>query len=338
MKKHLFTLVTLFCIQLSIAQLGGRTLYSFLNLQQSPRQAALGGKVFTYYDYDSNQVFYNPASLNEQMKNRASANYSNYLGEITYGTGSYTFGIGKKKRLFHVGFSFLNYGDIDGYDELGNQTGTFKASDAAFQVGYADSIPNTSWKVGANLKYITSTIEAYSSSALATDIALFNVNKESGLNYGLFFRNIGFQIKPFESEKENLPFEIAFGISQKLKHLPLRWHFTFDNLQKWDISYKNPNRSETSLDGTVKEENVGFLNNFTRHIILGAELFPEKAISIRLGYNFRKGQELNIVDQRSFSGLTLGFGIRYNSFRFDFSHARYSVAANATMVGVMLKL
>ena len=34
------------------SQIGGKAVYQFLNLAQSPRQAALGGKTVTVVDYD----------------------------------------------------------------------------------------------------------------------------------------------------------------------------------------------------------------------------------------------------------------------------------------------
>jgi len=113
------------------------------------------------------------------------------------------------------------------------------------------------------------------------------------------FRNIGYQIKPYETTRENLPFEITAGISQLVENVPIRWHITFENLQQWKIAFANPNRAQGSLDGTSEEEKVTFFNNALRHVIMGAELFPEKAFNIRLGYNFRRGQELNIIESNS---------------------------------------
>ena len=71
---------------------------------------------------------------------------------------------------------------------------------------------------------------------------------------------------------------------------------------------------------------------------MGAELFPEKAFNIRLGYNFRRGQELNIIDQRNFSGISAGFSLRFNTVRIDYSYARYTVAANSSIFGVTINL
>ena len=45
-------------------QIGGKSVYQFLNLVTSPRQASLGGKIITIYDNDVNQVHFNPATIN----------------------------------------------------------------------------------------------------------------------------------------------------------------------------------------------------------------------------------------------------------------------------------
>ena len=71
---------------------------------------------------------------------------------------------------------------------------------------------------------------------------------------------------------------------------------------------------------------------------MGAELFPEKTFNIRLGYNFRRGQELNIIDQRNFLVFQQGFSLRFNTVRIDYSYARYTVAANSSIFGVTINL
>lgn len=320
------------------AQIGGKSVYQFLNLVQSPRQAALGGKTVTIVDYDVNQAFFNPATINAKMHNQLSTSYSNYFGEVTYGTAAYAYTYDRHVQTFHVGANYVNYGNFDGYDEFGNETESFTGSEGALSFGYSYNIPWTNFYAGANVKLITSALESYNSFGAATDIGFLYVDDRNDINYGLSFRNIGYQIKPYETTRENLPFEITAGISQLVENVPIRWHLTLENLQQWKIAFVNPNRAQGSLDGTLEEEKVGFLNNALRHVIVGAELFPEKAFNIRLGYNFRRGQELNIIDQRNFSGIAAGFSLRFNKVRFDFSHSRYTVAANSSIFGLMINL
>ncbi|HEU4497178.1 MAG TPA: type IX secretion system protein PorQ, partial [Flavobacterium sp.] len=187
-------------------------------------------------------------------------------------------------------------------------------------------------------KLISSTLESYSSFGAAADIGALYVDDKNDINIGLAVRNIGFQIKPYQDNNEELPMEIVAGISQELENVPIRWHLTLENLQQWKIAFSNPNRAKSSLDGESTEEKVGFLNNALRHVIIGAELFPARSFSLRLGYNFRRAEELRIVEQRNFSGISAGLGLRFNNIRFDYSYSRYTAAANTSLFGLMINL
>jgi hypothetical protein len=320
------------------SQIGGKYVYQFLNLAQSARQAALGGKTVTVVDYDVNQAFYNPATINEKMGNRLSTNFGNYYGEVTYGTAAYAYTHDQHLQTFHAGVSYINYGSFEGRDELGNPTSDFTGSEAALSLGYAYNLPWTNMYIGVNAKLISSTLESYNSWGAAADLGLLYIDTQNDINYGLAVRNIGAQITPYADTREKLPLSIDAGISQLLENVPIRWHMTFENLQQWNIAFSNPNRAQGSLDGSSQEEKVSFFNNALRHLILGAELFPEKGFNIRLGYNFRRGEELRIIEQRHFSGISVGFGLRIGKIKFDYSYARYTLAANTSLFGLMIDL
>ena len=320
------------------SQIGGKYVYQFLNLAQSPRQAALGGKTVTVVDHDVNQAFYNPATINEKMHNRLSASYGSYFGEVSYGTAAYAYTYDRHLQTFHAGVSYINYGTFEGRDELGDLTSDFTGSEAALSLGYAYNLPWTDMYIGANAKLISSTLESYNSWGAAVDLGFLYVDVDNDINYGLSVRNIGFQIKPYADTREELPLSIDAGISQLMENVPIRWHLTLENLQQWNIAFSNPNRAEGNLDGGSKEEKVSFFNNALRHVIIGAELFPEKGFNIRLGYNFRRAEELRIVDQRHFSGISAGFGLRFGKVKLDYSYSRYTVAANTSLFGLTIDL
>ncbi|MFN3942329.1 MAG: type IX secretion system protein PorQ [Flavobacterium sp.] len=320
------------------AQIGGQSVYQFLNLMSSPRQAALGGKVLTFYDYDVNQGLFNPATINNDMHNQLSVNYSNLFGEVTYGTASYAYMYDRHVNTFHAGVQYINYGTFDGRDENGNNTGTFSGSEAALSVGYAYNFPFTNWYVGANAKLITSSLESYTSFGGALDIGILYRWEEYSTDFTLVVRNFGTQFTTYAGLRENMPFEILLGISQELEHVPIRWHLTFENLQQWQVAFANPARAQGTLDGGQIEERVGFVNNLLRHTIFGIELFPDRGFNLRVGYNFRRAEELSIVDQRTFSGISLGFGLKMNKIRFNYAYARYTAAANSSMFGMTINL
>ena len=338
MFKNRYLFILLLAATASFGQIGGKYTYQFLNLVTSPRQAALGGKIVTLYDYDVNQGIYNPATINPEMDNHLSANYGSYFGEVTYGTAAYAYTYDRHVQTFHAGVNYVNYGDFEGYDELGTSTGTFSGSEIALSFGYAYNIPYTDIHVGANAKLISSTLESYNSLGAALDLGAIYIDEDNDINIGLAIRNLGTQLTTYAGTNEPLPLEVIAGISQEVENVPIRWHVTLENLQQWNIAFSNPNRAEENLEGGATEEKVTFFNNALRHVILGAELFPGKAFNIRAGYNFRRGSELSITDKRSFAGISAGFSLRFNKLRFDYSYSRYTLAASTSLFGVMINL
>ena len=320
------------------AQLGGNATYQFLNLMSSPRQAALGGKIITNVDYDVTQGLYNPATINLEMDNQLALNYANYLGDISYGTAAYAYTIDRRVQTFHAGITYVNYGSFDGYDENGNSTGTFTGNETALSFGYAFQIGFSDFYAGANIKLISSKLEQYSSLGGALDFGLIYINEYLEFNAALAIRNLGTQFTTYAGLNEPLPFEIDLGFSQKLKNVPIRWHLTFENLQQWPIAAANPARVTTDLSGNQTQEEIGLLSQLIRHTLVGAELFPERGFNIRLGYSFRRAEELRILEQRNFSGLSFGIGIKFNKLRFSYTHARYSSASNTSFLGVQISL
>ena len=323
---------------MSFSQVGGQSVYQFLDLMTSPRQAALGGKIITLFDYDVNQGQFNPASINGEMHNQLALNYGSYFGEVSYGTASYAYTYDRHVQTFHAGVNYINYGNFDGRDENGLETGSFSGSEAALSFGYSYNLPFTNVYIGANAKFITSTLESYTSFGAAADLGCIYIDDRNDINYALVLRNMGSQITTYAGIYEPLPFEIIAGISQELENVPIRWHLTLENLQQWNVAFSNPARAEGTLDGGTQEENVSFFNNALRHTIFGVELFPGKAFNVRLGYNFRRSEELKLVEQRTFAGLSLGFGLRMGKMRFEYSYSRYTLAGDTSLFGLMINL
>jgi hypothetical protein len=334
-KKLFISIFLLFCT-VSYSQIGGRSVYQFLNLVTSPRQAALGGKVITIYDNDVNQAHFNPATINAEMDNHLSLNYGSYFGEVTYGTAAYAYTYDRHLQTFHAGVNYVNYGNFDGYDENGLATSSFTGSEIALSFGYAYNIPFTSFYLGANAKLISSTLESYNSFGGAADFGFLFIDESNDVNWGLVVRNVGTQFTTYAGTPEKLPLEVLIGVSQEVENVPLRWHLTLENLQQWKIGFSNPNRAIGSIDGEATQEKVGFLNNALRHVVLGAELFPTKGINLRLGYNFRRAEELRIVERRNFSGISLGLGLKMGKMKFNYSYSRYTLAGNTSLFGLTI--
>jgi hypothetical protein len=335
LRKLMLVFLVLFCV-VSHGQIGGKYVYQFLNLVTSPRQAALGGKTITIYDNDVNQVHFNPATINADMNNNLALNYGSYFKEVTYGTASYAYTYDRHLQTFQAGVNYVNYGKFDGYDQNGQATSQFTGNEIALSLGYAYSIPNTDLFIGANTKLISSTLESYHSFGAAVDLGFLYIDEKNDVNWGLVVRNVGTQITSYSGVNEKLPLEIIAGVSQELENVPVRWHLTLENLQQWNISFSNPSSAELSIDGSVKEQKVSFINNAMRHVIFGVELFPRKSFNLRLGYNFRRAEELQVLEQRNFSGISLGFGLKMNKLKFNYSYSRYTLAGNTSLFGLTI--
>jgi len=319
------------------AQVGGESIYNFLNLTSSARQAALGGKVITLMD-DVNQPIWNPSVINQKMENQLAINYMNYLADISLASISFAYPINENIGAIHSNVTYLNYGNFISADEEGNETGIFKAYDLSFSLGYSYNLSKTNFFVGANIKLINSVIENYSSTGIGGDLALLYYNEDLPFTFTVVVRNIGYQVTIYDEDREKLPTEIMLGASYKLENVPITWHVSMDNLQRWDISKSNPSNTVTDINGIATEEKINFLDNTIRHLSIGAELFPDKGFNLRFGYNFRRSKELFLTDKRTFAGFTTGFGIKLNRLKFNYAFSKYHPAGNSSTFTLLINL
>ncbi|MFL9832728.1 type IX secretion system protein PorQ [Chryseobacterium terrae] len=304
----------------------GTNVYSFLNIPVSARQAALGGDAITVRDYDVSFAIANPALLNKDSDKQLSVNASTYLADSKFGTIAFAKDL-DNGHMVTLNARYLGYGNIPRTDESGFEMGEFSASDVAVGAGYAYQFEED-WTIGGGLNFITSKIDTYTSSALSGTAGITYHNKLNKEVASVVFKNFGYQFKSFNGERENLPFRIDLGYTRILKVIPLAITITAHDLQKFDIS------SDYNING----QEIGFGRKIADHFSLGAELFPEKGFNIRLGYNLRRGNELAVVDQRNFTGLSAGFGLKISKFRLDYAHVRYHNSSNVNQIGISVDL
>ena len=326
LNSSLFLVILLHSLA-TTAQVGGESVYQFLNISTSARQIALGGEVLTL-ENDINQPMWNPAVINNNLDTKLAVNYASYLAGINIGSISYAREISRRIGTVHGSVTYLDYGTLLGADTNGTETGNFNANDISIAIGYAYNLPNTNFYIGSNVKLISSNISSFSSTGIATDIGLLYQSPFKPYSFALVARNMGTQIKSFNGVYESIPFKLVFGGSYRLEHVPLKWYFTLDNLQQWEVAVANPSAQTSDLEGNITEEQIGFIGNALRHFIIGAELFPNRAINVRLGYNFRRSAELKLQNARTFSGISFGFGIKMNRFKFNYAHSKFHSASN----------
>ena len=208
--KKIFFLIFLVNSTTIFSQVGGESVFQFLNLTSSSSQVALGGEALTLIN-DVNQPIWNPSVINPELDKQLSVNYTSYLAGISIGSASYSQVINRRFGAIHGSIKYLNYGTLIEADENGNETGTFKASDVAVSVGYAFNLPWTNVFMGFNGKLINSTISNFTSSGIAADIAVLYYSPYKSYAFTMVARNMGTQIQSFDGTNEKLPFKVAIG-------------------------------------------------------------------------------------------------------------------------------
>lgn len=337
MKKNIIILF-LFSIQFTFSQVGGEHIYNFLNVPTSARNAALGGKVLTFLD-DVNQPTWNPSTISQELDNQIGVNYVNFLADINYGSVNFAHQIDRHFGTLHGGITFVDYGKMIGADEDGNETGDFKARDIAVSIGYARQIPYQNFYIGANLRWINQTIDTYSSNGVSADLALIYYTDKKPFVITAVVRNIGYQITLFDEVREKLPLAVELGFSYQLEDLPIKWYVTAENLHRWKIAVSNPSDNETSLDGSTTTKEPGFIDNLTRHFIVGGEFFPKGKFNLRLGYNFRRAKELRLTEARTFAGFSVGFGMQLGKrMKFNYAYTKYHPVSNTSTFSLQFDL
>lgn len=323
--KKLFAYSALLCSTLFFAQEGTRV-YPFLNLPFSARQAALGGDAVSIRDYDVSFAGVNPAVMNIEQDEMLAINYASYLADSKYGTFTYARDL-QEAHLISLTARYMDYGRMPRTDESANIDGEFGAMDASVGVGYAYQF-DEDWTIGGSANFVTSKIDTYTSMAVVGNAGVTYHNSKSNETVALVFRNFGYQFKTFNGLRENVAFRVDLGYTRILDEFPLAFTITAHDLQQFNISQDYNNNGQP----------ISWQRKFADHFSLGAELFPQQAFNIRFGYNIRRGNELAVLDQRSFAGLSAGFGIKISSFRFDYAHVRYHNASNTNMFGLTLDL
>jgi hypothetical protein len=335
--RNLTLLIFLNLLIFSVAkgQIGGEYTYSFLNLTNSARMAALGGNQIAINDSaDLNVSYNNPSLLKPDMRNQLSVNYVDYFAGINYGYASYSFGTPLPGN-FAVGVHYINYGKFTEALETGEKTGsTFGAAEYALNLIWANTYKQFTY--GVTLKPILSTMENYQSFGLAADLGITYFGKSSGTTLAIVARNVGTQLKTYYdgAEKETIPFDLQVGLSQRLQHAPIRLAATLQHLQKWNLA--KPEEDNSGATTVYKEDS--FTKKFMRHMVLGVELLPSPNFTIRAGYNYQLRQEMKLAEKMSTVGFSWGFGFRIKRFQISYGSARYSLAGSSNLISVAINL
>jgi hypothetical protein len=270
----------------------GTTAYGFLKIDAGARSTAMGG-AFVGLSDDEAALYFNPAGLIQMETKRFFTTYNNYITDIQSGFLGYVHPY-ENTRL-GASICYFNYGSFDKTDDQGINLGTFGASDFALALSLAKAI-NTRFSLGATGKFIYEKIEGYSSDALALDLGVLYISRDTRTRIGGVGQNIGTQLKGHtKSHKDPLPTSVKLGISHRMRELPLI----------------------VALDAAKPFDNDIFFN-------LGGEFTALEPLYLRFGWSsFGKNFKTD-SDKDNLAGFAAGFGVTWKVYRFDYAYSSYA--------------
>jgi hypothetical protein len=327
--RFAFTALICFCslvfLPVSVqSQSGGKTVFRFLETVPSAYLSAMGGAAPCAKGDDATLGWATPSLLHAGMGGQVSINQVNYLADANFGFTGYTHDFGSMGTGF-AAIQYFNYGKFVRTDEAAQVQGDFKAADYALVTGWGKAI-NPVITVGGSYKFIYSVIEGYSALGMAVDLAGTYVRPDQRLVVTVALRNAGVQLKEYMSgERGNLPINLTAGISYRPEHVPVRLSLTLDQLQRWDLAFRDttlyPNRDPNT--GQILEYANPWAENLFRHFTFGGEFLLSKSFQIRLGYNYRRRQELGLDTRGGLAGFSLGAGLKLYKFQLSYAWSQY---------------
>ena len=334
--KHFF--MALFLPLSIIAQDGGQSAFSFINIEHSPRIEAMGGNAIAIFDSDVCLSERAPSLLNSTMNNELAFTFCDYFSDINLFSFSYAREL-KKVAVLGISLKAINYGTFERNDEAGYNQGEFTANDQVLTIGIGKKL-NEKFTLGLNINILNSIYDTYNSLALSSNISSTYYHSEKRFTSTLLFKNIGRQLNAYSSDREKLLFEIQFALSKELNHLPFRYHLSYNNINNFDIKSPYKLTEQTNIETgelEIKEESIA--KTALRHIIIGGELNPlRKSLFLRAGFNFQRRFDMTTVTRPLMVGFSWGIGLKVSKYRFDYSRSSYHLSGTPNNFSIATNL
>lgn len=304
-----------------------------MRLPSSPVLTAMGGVNVSYRANEVGLTTNNPALLQPELSTQINASFNSFLGAIkTYSlTGAYH--AQNANTTFGAHIYFVDYGSIPATDAAGNSEGDFHPRDYVVQVSAAKKYLEK-WTYGGTVKFITSSYGRYSSNAFAVDFGVLFIDSANNFSASFLAKNMGFQLKPYTGEKEDLPFDLQLGITRRLAKAPFGFSLTAQHLHRFDITYNDA--AFNSVNGFASPS--GFTKIFN-HFVLATHIYLGQNLEATIGYNHLQRQELSIPDgSNGLSGFSAGLRIKFSKLQILYARAAYQKGISYNQIGITAQL
>ncbi len=280
------TLALLTALSLVAAQAHALETAQFLTVGVGARGLGMGG-AYTALADDAHSIYWNPAGLAALDKREATADDAELATDSRL--NFIALGLPTKYGTAGAAVTYLSQPALEGRDAVGHPTGGFHAADFAGSAAFARK---TDWAdVGAALKFVQSHIGASQATTAAVDLGArraFDGVGPGKVVLGAAARNLGPGMK-YTSETDDLPLRLAGG-----------------------AAYVLPAGHAAAFEVTNGPRGAGTDVGF------GGEYQAMKGVFLRLGWTSQSTNSGGSGFDAA-SGLTLGAGMRYNAWSFDYA-------------------
>lgn len=339
MKTTLLFIVSLLIGNLISAQIGGQTSFALLGLDFNARSSGLAGDFITAKDQDINMGVSNPSLLNNKMHKAISVSQALHAGGINYGMLSYGHAL-SEEQMISAHIRYVAYGKMTRTDKNGVEMGDFSPFEYIIGAGYGRQL-NPRISVGANLNIIGSHLEVYNSYGVSIDLAGTYINEEENFLVTAMVKNAGFQFNAYNDERAPLPANFQLGLSFRLRHAPFRFSILAHHLNKWDLSYNDPQAQPTvdMLTGdTIPVKRAGFFEKLGQHFTYQVEVLASKNIHLRAGFDYYTRQSMKLESRPGMAGFSFGLGLYFKRFSIDYGFTVFSRAGFNNMLTISTNL
>ena len=323
--RKIFILYFLILSNLLVCGQEGNSAFTWLLLPGSARAAALGGTNISIVEKDLSLIYQNPGFLGSEMDKTINVNYLSYVGDVKLGSATFAKALGERST-WGIGVNYSNYGkmlETTANDEI---LGDLNASDICGNIFFSGDLTEKI-RGGIAAKFVYSNLWHNTAIGLGVDLGISYYNPDKDLSIGLTGKNLGRQVRAYEEELLNLPWDIQLGLSQKLGHAPIRYSITAVHLNQWKFYDLH------------QEKGDSFTKTFFKHFIFGVEILPSENFWLALGYNVKRGADMAIGDGgNKWGAFSIGGGLKLKSFNVGCSVAKYHPAATSFMLSISTSL
>ena len=238
---------------------------------------------------DATSVFWNPAGIATLGEAQAGFHYNALLETSYSGAVAFARPLSGLDAAAGFGLVYFSQSPLDGFNDLGDPTGSFTPYDLALSGAVAKSFSKV--HAGAQLKVIHQSLAGYQATGAAADFGLIAPHAldigEGPADVGLSVQNIGTAMK-LGAAADPLPFKAVLG---------LLWKINPDFSGLADLNLPADNSAYLTLGGEWRRQ---FSDSFR-----GA---------LRGGYN-----GLNARGGEGLAGFTGGAGLSFKSLRLDYA-------------------